>query len=72
LRVGAVSKAVVSVLTAADQPMRVRDIHQAVATLLGQPVSASSIKARLSDKTHGERACFERTARGYCRLRHSD
>jgi hypothetical protein len=69
LRSGAIFKAILSVLSSADRPMRTREIHKAVMALLEQPVGYSSVKARLADKAHGEDACFERVARGCYRLK---
>lgn len=71
LRPGVVFKAILSVLSSADQPMRTREIHDAVMALLEQPVGYSSVKARLAEKAQGEAACFERTARGCYQLRRS-
>lgn len=69
LRPGVVPNAIMSVLSSADQPMRAREIHEAVMALLEQPVTYSSVKACLADKARGAEAPFERTARGCYRLR---
>lgn len=64
---GAVQRAVVSVLSAAARPMRLREIRSAVDSLLGQPVSVDSLDWSLRNGCRGERPCFERVARGkYC------
>jgi hypothetical protein len=54
---------------AADRPMRTVEVHAAVVAVLGLPVSYSSIKARLADKAQGPEPLFERTARGFYRLK---
>ena len=71
LRPGVVFKAILSVLSSADQPMRIPEIHQAVIALLGRPVAYSSVKACLAVKAQGDDACFERIALGCYQLRRS-
>ncbi len=69
LRPGVVLNAIMFVLASAEQPMRAKEIHEAVMALLEQPVTYSSVKACLADKAQGVEAPFERTARGCYRLR---
>jgi hypothetical protein len=69
LRPGSVLDAVTRVLAAADVPMRTCKVRKDVADLLAQPVSASSVKGCLAAHAQGNGARFERTARGYYRLR---
>jgi hypothetical protein len=47
-RHGWVLEAVVQVLTNREEPMRAKDIHTAMETLLGEPVASSSVKMALT------------------------
>jgi hypothetical protein len=49
--------------------MRLRDIYTAVVVMLQQPVPRSSVKKCLAARSQGKGAPFERTGRGYYRLR---
>jgi hypothetical protein len=66
---GAVQRAAVKVLSAADGPMRLREIRSAVDNLLGQPVSIESLSWSLCKGCRGERPRFERVVHGVYRLR---
>lgn len=50
------------------QPMSVKDIHAASQELLGKPISYRSLKACLSQSSHGRRARFVRWDWGQYRL----
>jgi hypothetical protein len=65
---GAVQRAVVKVLAAAQRPMTVLETQAAVAYLLGHPVSKGSINCCLSTGVQGPTPRFERIARGRYRL----
>ena len=65
---GVVQRAVVKVLAAADQPMRLRDIYSAVEDLLGRTVSKESVSWCLRTSRTGQGPGFERVAYGYYRL----
>jgi hypothetical protein len=62
---GAVRRAVVKVLAASDQPMRVAAVQAAVQVLLGRVVSYESVSWCLRMGSKGETPCFER-ASYYC------
>ncbi len=64
VRVGAVPEAIMRVLSASVEPMRMRDIHTEVEVLIGQPVSRSSVKNWLASHVRGEHAALVRLARG--------
>lgn len=68
LRFGTVSGAVLSVLAAADGPMRYVEIRAAVEQRLGVRVAASSVKQLLSDEARHRKPRFERVARGSYRI----
>jgi hypothetical protein len=63
---GEVAGAITAVLASAGE-MRTRDIHAAVESLLGEPVSPSSVKNCLVQR-HGTLLLFERAGRGRYRL----
>jgi hypothetical protein len=63
-----VLETVTSVLELAGKPMRASEIHAAVAELLGQSISWSSVKAILSAHTIGCDRRFSRSRRGYYEL----
>jgi hypothetical protein len=69
LRNGAVQRAVLHVLAASPEPMRVTDVHAAVERLLGMPVSKDSVNSCLSVGSRGAEARFERVSPGRYRLR---
>ena len=49
LRVGAVPEAIMLVLSASVEPVRMKDVHAEVEAQLGQPVSRSSVKNWLAN-----------------------
>lgn len=63
-RPGWVTKAVVTVLSEHDEPMRAKDIHAAVEALVGGPVAWSSVKQALCSNISGPVPRFVRIARG--------
>ena len=63
-RPGWVVKAIVNVLADRGEPMRAKEIHAAVETLLGGPVSWSSVKQALATHVDGPSPRFVRIARG--------
>jgi hypothetical protein len=65
---GVVQRAVVKVLSAADEPMRRAGIHQAVECLLGHAVSLESVSSCLRKGVRGTDPRFARVARGVYRL----
>jgi hypothetical protein len=69
IRSGVVLQAVTRVLEVAQQPLRTYEVHQAVSTLLKQPVLYGTVKGCLASRSHGDKAPFERVARGYYRLK---
>jgi hypothetical protein len=63
---GTVRDAIVVVLENADRELRVRDIHEAVETLLGESVPRSSVKSHLRRGCVRRNPLFEyRGSRGY-------
>jgi hypothetical protein len=64
-----VGDAVVSALAEADGDLRYCEIHLAVESVLGGPVSRSSVKNYLARGCDRPRAVFERVGRGRYRLR---
>jgi hypothetical protein len=66
---GVVQRAVVKVLGAAEQPMRVAEIRRAVEAALGQAVSYESVSWSLRTGSHGPRSRFERASYWCYRLR---
>jgi hypothetical protein len=68
VRVGAVPKAIMRVLSASVEPMRMRDIHTEVEALIGQQVSRSSVKNWLASHVRGEHAPLVRLGRGRYRM----
>jgi len=68
LRVGAVPEAIVRVLSASVEPMRMRDIQVEVEELIGQSVSRSAVKSCLANHARGEQARLVRLGRGRYRL----
>jgi hypothetical protein len=56
------------VLASADEPMRLRDIHAAVESLLDQAVSKDSVDWCLRMSTEAGTPRFERVAYGLYRL----
>jgi hypothetical protein len=69
LRYGAIQRAVIQVLRAAEAPMRATDVHATVERLLSSPVSKDSVNSCLSIGARGEEAQFERVGYGLYRLR---
>ena len=65
---GEMTKAITTVLGSADE-LRGCDIHAAVAILLDQDVSPSSVKNCLAANSRGANAPFERVGWGLYRLR---
>jgi hypothetical protein len=63
-RPGWVLPAIVEVLTDRKEPMRAKDIHAAVETMLGESVARSSVKDALASNVSGESPRFVRIARG--------
>jgi hypothetical protein len=63
-RPGWVVKAIVKVLADRGEPMRAKEIHAAVETLIGGPVSWSSVKQALATHVDGPSPRFVRIARG--------
>lgn len=63
-RPGWVPTAIAQVLTARGVPMRVAEIHAAVETLIGEPVSGGSIKSALYSNARGPAARFMKVAPG--------
>ena len=68
-RCGAVQAAVIAILTAATEPMRVQDVHAAAERVLSGPVSKDSVNSCLSTGARGAHPRFERTQTGWYRLR---
>jgi len=62
-------QAVTRVLINAQQPMRVRDVHQAVERLLRMTVPRTSVKDCLSRSSRGNNPKFERVKRGWYGVR---
>jgi hypothetical protein len=69
LRVGAIPEAIMQVLADSVEPMRMRDIHAEVETLVGRSVSRSAVKNWLANHVRGEQALLIRLGRGRYRLR---
>ncbi len=63
-----VLSAVITVLETHAGPMRARDVHLAVETMLGRPVRWASVKACLASNVAGAAPRFVRVARGQNRL----
>ena len=61
---GVVQRAVIEVLSRADRPMDVGEVHATVEGLLGYPVSRDSVNSRLSTGARGARPNFERVGPG--------
>src|SRR5947208_2764687 len=59
-RQGSVLEAVVAVLKARSEPMRVREIHASVERLFGAAVPFSSVNEALSTHAQGEDGLFRR------------
>jgi hypothetical protein len=51
-----------------EEPMRAKEIHDAVEALLGEPVGWSSVKQALASHASGSSPRFVRIARGRYRL----
>jgi hypothetical protein len=66
---GAVQRAVVKVLAAANSPTRAADIHLGVECLLGRAVSKESVSCCLRKGVREAAPRFERVSVGYYRLR---
>jgi hypothetical protein len=64
MRCGAVQAAILKVLAAAQEPMRVRDVHAAVECLLASHVSRDSVNSCLSTKAKGKHPLFKRVGLG--------
>lgn len=67
-RPGWVVKAIVRVMADREEPMRAKEIHDAVEALLGEPVGWSSVKQALASHASGSSPRFVRIARGRYRL----
>jgi hypothetical protein len=63
-RQGRIIDAISQVLIVARDPMRARDVHARVETLLGEPVRWSSVRATLAGNLKGSAPRFVRVARG--------
>ncbi len=63
-RPGWVVEAVVKVLADREEPMRAKEIHAAVETMIGEPVGWSSVKSALALHVSGPSPLFVRIARG--------
>src|SRR5438045_3371661 len=63
-RQGSVLDAVTTVLERAARPLRVRDIHAAVETMMGEPVPFSSVNEALSTHCFGHGRRFRRLRYG--------
>jgi hypothetical protein len=63
-RQGRIIDAISQVLIADRAPMRARDVHARVETLLGEPVRWASVKATLAGNLTGPAPRFLRVARG--------
>lgn len=68
-RSGSIPVAATAVLASCEGDMRARDIHAAVEGLLGESVSASSVKDCLTRNAQSGSGLFERVGRGRYRLR---
>lgn len=68
-RCGAVQDAIITVLQAATEPMRVGEVHAAVEDTLGGPVSLDTVNSCLSTGARGEHARFQRIRTGWYRVR---
>jgi len=68
-RWGEIQKAVIAILTAASEPMRVKDVHAAVEQVLAAPISKDSINSCLSTGVRGDSPRFERTKPGWYQAR---
>lgn len=68
LRNGLVPRAIEKVLSEADGPMRVRDIHAAVEDMLGSAVPFPSVNCWLSKGVQGDRPRLARLGHGRYRL----
>jgi hypothetical protein len=67
---GVVQRAIVRVLAAADEPLSLAAIHQAVEARLGQSVSNASVTWCLHMGSKGDDPRFERVSIGVYRLGH--
>ena len=65
---GTVSSAIISVLAATHEEMRVEDIRTAVEQQLGGLVSRFSVSDFLLTRSEGKKPLFERTRYGHYRL----
>ena len=63
-RTSSVAYIVYKVISEAAKPMRAKDIHRACEDELEHPVSLSTVKSCLSDKSRGKRRQFARVGRG--------
>jgi hypothetical protein len=63
-RPGWVVRSIVEVLAQRQEPMRVKDIHAAVESIIGEPVGRSAVKNALASHARGPSARFVRVARG--------
>ena len=70
-RGGEIQKAVIATLTAASEPMRVKDVHAAVEQVLAAAISKDSVNSCLSTGARGNAPRFERTQEGWYRLKQS-
>lgn len=68
LRSGAIPEAITEVLTASPEPMRVREVHQAVERKLKTKVSKHWLNCCLSAGTTGDQPLFEKVGYGCYRL----
>lgn len=60
-----VLETILRILQEADGPLHTREIHARAEEVLGQPVSWSSVKDRLSIYSRGDRPRFRRVRRGW-------
>jgi hypothetical protein len=63
-RGGVLTEAIGEVLTEAQKPMRMYEIHTAAETIIGEPVPRSTVKNCLANNSQGATARFERVGRG--------
>ena len=63
-RAASVASTVYKILSEATTPIRAKDIHRACEEELGRPVSWSSVKTCLSDRSRGKGRRFARVGRG--------
>ena len=67
-RAGAIQEAVIRVLTAAERPLRAREVHAAAENLAGTPLSWNTVKDCLHKNARRAGSSIERVGHG--RYRH--